>query len=262
MRSAKVTAALEAIAPLHLAEAWDNVGWIVGAGDEVTRALLCIDYTRAVQDEADALGCDLVIAYHPVIFEGLKRVSPDSLIGHALRRGRAIYCPHTALDVAPRGTNAVLADAVGMTSSEPLRAIDPKRARNDAERKLGLGLVGPVQKTTRRELVAKTKRALALDHALVSGPLDEPCERVAVAAGSAGEMIKDAAKAGSHVYVTGEVRHHDALWAAAAGMTVVCLRHSASERAVLSRVKEALAMSVPELVVSLSERDRDPFDPL
>jgi dinuclear metal center YbgI/SA1388 family protein len=261
MRTNEVSAALEAIAPLHLAEGWDNVGWIVGAGDEVRRAILCIDYTRAVQDEADALECDLVIAYHPVIFEGLKRIAPDSLVGHALRRGRAIYCPHTALDVAPNGTNAVLADAVEMTTREPLRAIDPKRARNDAERKLGLGLVGSVATTTRRELVAKTKRALSLDHALVSGPLDAPCERVAVAAG-AGEMIKDAVKARADVYVTGEVRHHDALWAAAAGMTVVCLRHSASERAVLSRVKDALAQTVPTLVVSISERDKDPFDPL
>lgn len=262
MKTNEVSEALEAIAPLHLAEGWDNVGWIVGASDELRRAILCIDYTRAVQEEADALDCDLVIAYHPVIFEGLKRITPDSLVGHALRRGRAIYCPHTALDVAPNGTNAVLADAVGMTASDPLRAVDPKRARNDAERRLGLGLVGPVATTTRRELVAKTKRALSLDHALVSGPLDAPCERVAVAAGAAGEMIKDAVKARADVYVTGEVRHHDALWAAAAGVTVVCLRHSASERAVLSRVKDALARSVPELVVSISERDKDPFDPL
>lgn len=262
MNQELIDRALEEIAPLYLAESWDNVGWIVGPNERSTRALLCIDYTRDVAAEADELGCDLVIAYHPVIFEGLKRVAPTSLVGDALKRGRSIYCPHTALDVAPGGTNDVLAEAVGMTASEPLRAIDPKRARKAADTKLGLGRVGNVTKQTRRELVARTKRALVLDHALVAGPLDDTCTRVAVAAGSAGEMIKDAASAGAEVYVTGEVRHHDALWAAARGMTVVCLRHSASERAVLSRVKDALSKKVAGLDVHVSARDRDPFEPV
>ncbi len=262
MRTTDITRALDEIAPLHLAESWDNVGWIVSGPPDLTRALLCIDYTRDVEQEADDLACDLVIAYHPVIFEGIKRVGADSLVGNALRKGRAIYCPHTALDVAIGGTNDVLAEAVGMTASEPLRPIDQKRARNPADTTLGLGRVGVVPSTSRRELIASTKRALSLDHALVAGPLDEPCTRVAVAAGSAGEMIKDASRAGAHVYVTGEVRHHDALWAIAHGMTVVCLRHSASERAVLARVKNALTTTAPQLEVHLSKRDRDPFEPL
>jgi dinuclear metal center YbgI/SA1388 family protein len=251
---------LEELAPLGLAEPWDNVGLLVDGPAEIAHALLCIDYTREVAEEADALGCDFVLAYHPVIFEGLKRLRVASPAVDAVRKGRAIYSPHTALDVAAGGTNDVLADAAGVASRGPLRVLDGERARRWPDPSLGLGRVGDVPPTTRRALVARVKGALGLDQALVAGPLDAPCARVAVSAGAAGDMVKDAARARADVYVTGELRHHDALWAAANGMTVVCLRHSASERAVLARIEGALAASAPELRVSRSACDRDPFE--
>lgn len=260
MKLTKVVEALERIAPLALAESWDNVGLLVDGPDESTRALLCIDYTREVEAEADALSCDLVVAYHPVIFDGLKKLRAASPAVNALRKGRAIYCPHTALDVARGGTNDVLADAVGMTTRAPLRPLDERRSHLSQGGALGLGRAGDVAPTTRREVLSRVKRELGLDQALVAGPLDASCARVAVSAGSAGDMVKDAARANADVYVTGELRHHDALWAAAHGMTVVCLRHSASERAVLTRVKAALAEHAPALGVSISERDKDPFE--
>lgn len=260
MKLDDVTAALEALAPLHLAEPWDNVGLLVGGPTEVSRALLAIDYTDEVAREADALGADLVVAYHPVIFEGIKAIPASSRIGDAIRRGRAIYCPHTALDVAEGGTNDVLGDAAGMTSRGPLRRIDAARARRPEEAAMGIGRVGEVAPCTRREVVARVKAAMGVGYALVAGPLDAPCARVAVSAGAAGDMLKDAARAGADVYVTGELRHHDALWATSRGMTVVCLRHSASERATLPRLAAALGARVPGLAIHVSEADRDPFD--
>src|SRR5207237_1391413 len=89
---------------------------------DVTRAILAIDLTRAVMEEARANRCDLVVAYHPPIFDPLKRVVAGSVVFDAIRAGVAIYSPHTALDVAPGGTNDVLADAVEMTDRVPLRA--------------------------------------------------------------------------------------------------------------------------------------------
>jgi dinuclear metal center YbgI/SA1388 family protein len=260
MKLAAVTAALESLAPLHLAEPWDNVGLLVGGPEDVARALLCIDYTGDVAREADALGADLVVAYHPVIFQGLKSLPAGSRVADAIRKGRAIWCPHTALDVAEGGTNDVLADAAGMTSRAPLRRVDPARARTAAESAMGIGRVGEVAPCTRRELVERVKAALGLSYALASGPLDAPCARVAVSAGAAGDLLEDALRAGVDVYVTGELRHHDALSAASRGLTVVCLRHSASERAVLRPFGEALRARAPGLEVHVSQADRDPFD--
>ncbi len=115
MRLSEVIAALSDLAPLELAESWDNVGLLVGDGNaDVRRALFAIDLTAAVLDEALAKRCELVVCYHPPIFSGLKRIASDSLIYKAISNRIALYAPHTALDVAAGGTNDVLADIVGM----------------------------------------------------------------------------------------------------------------------------------------------------
>ena len=118
--------ALDDIAPIRNAEAWDNVGLIVGdPAQPVSKVMLTIDYTDAVAEEAKAAGCDAVVAYHPPIFEPLKRVTAGSVVFDALRRGVAIYSPHTALDVVAGGTNDMLADVLGLPAQRtPLRLAD------------------------------------------------------------------------------------------------------------------------------------------
>ena len=104
-------AALRAVAPERLAEAWDRVGLHISPAAEgdpssaaVNRVLLCIDLTRAVVEEAGERGCELIVAYHPPIFEPLRRLTHDTWKGRtllaAVRRGLAVYSPHTALDAA------------------------------------------------------------------------------------------------------------------------------------------------------------------
>src|SRR4051812_29921831 len=106
MQLAKVIEAMEQIAPTRYAEVWDNVGLLVGdAKQDVKAAMLTIDYTPEVACEAAGAQCDCIIAYHPPIFETLKRVVSGSVVFDAIRRGVAIYSPHTALDVAEGGTN-------------------------------------------------------------------------------------------------------------------------------------------------------------
>src|SRR5580704_15510498 len=101
---------LDAVAPLRWAEPWDNVGLLTGAPDaEIERVLLTIDLTHPVADEAIRERCALVVAYHPFLFEGVKRVRHDSVLHRVIQAGVAVYSPHTALDVAPGGTNDLLA---------------------------------------------------------------------------------------------------------------------------------------------------------
>src|SRR5687768_2562710 len=124
---AQLVAALEEIAPTRNAESWDNIGLLAGdPAQSVTKIMLTIDYTDAVADECRREGCDCVIAYHPPIFQPLKRLTAGSLVYDAVRRGVALYSPHTALDVADGGTNDMLADAVGLTERAPLRLAQTK----------------------------------------------------------------------------------------------------------------------------------------
>jgi dinuclear metal center YbgI/SA1388 family protein len=128
MQLRELTDALNQIAPTRNAEAWDNVGLLVGdLAQPVSKVLLTIDYTGAVAEEARAQGCDAVVAYHPLIFDAMKRVTGESLVFDAIRRGVAVYSPHTALDVVDGGTNDMLADVLGLPPGRsPLRLAQTK----------------------------------------------------------------------------------------------------------------------------------------
>ena len=125
---ADVLQLLERIAPLHLAEDWDNVGLVLeptsSARQPMSRLFLCIDLSESVLDEALELRADLVVAYHPPIFRGLKRLrasAPEErVLVRALEAGLAVYSPHTALDAAQGGVNDWLARGVGAGRCTPL----------------------------------------------------------------------------------------------------------------------------------------------
>ncbi len=83
--------------------------------------------------------------------------------------------------------------------------------------------------------------------------------RAAVCAGSGGELLTDAIESGAELFLTGELRHHDALRGAAAGLTLVCTLHSASERAALAVLERRLAAALPGVAIARSRLDREPF---
>lgn len=354
--------ALEHIAPTRYAETWDNVGLLVGdAQQQISGVMLTIDYTPDVAREAATAECELIVAYHPPIFAPVKRLTSDSLIFDAIRRGVAIYSPHTALDVADGGTNDMLADAIGLPAHDraPLRLVETKASQyklvtfvpekdvsrvSDALFAAGAGRIGnytrcsfrspgtgtffgetgtnpaigqsgkfeeaaeirvetvmPISRLTqvldalrknhpyeepafdlvqlaaepekigqgrigrlaapvaRAELIERIKRELQISNVLVAGPTEGDATVAACCAGSCGDLLDDAIRQQADFYLTGEMRHHDALKAAQAGMTVICTLHSNSERAVLRRLRDRLLQTLPQLTVHLSQQDRDPF---
>jgi len=125
---AEVVALLERLAPLDLAEEWDNVGLLLepsgAALRPIARAFLCIDLSESVLNEALEQGADFLIAYHPPLFRGLKRLRASSaeerVLLRALEAGVAVYSPHTALDAAANGVNDWLARGLGAGRSSPL----------------------------------------------------------------------------------------------------------------------------------------------
>jgi dinuclear metal center YbgI/SA1388 family protein len=122
----QVETALQEIAPLHLAEPWDNVGLLLGSVEPrpITQLLCTVDLTEAVLDEALALGAEMIVAYHPPWFEKLRRLGArapqERVLLRAARHGVVLYSPHTALDAAPRGLGDWLAGALGEAALTPL----------------------------------------------------------------------------------------------------------------------------------------------
>jgi len=125
----EIARAMERIAPLSLAQSWDNVGLLVGdTSATCKRILLCIDLTPSVLDEAVAGKCEFVVSYHPPLFKPSKKVlahskDTDAIIHRAIAKGIAIYSPHTALDAAEGGANDVLAGLCGLSEVGPFEFV-------------------------------------------------------------------------------------------------------------------------------------------
>lgn len=263
--------ALDAIAPLRLAAAWDNVGLLVdptGGDTPVRRIFLCIDLTEPVFAEALEDGADLIVAYHPIIFGGLKRL--DRLGGQrrtvidAIRQGIAIYSPHTAADSAVGGVCDWLLDAVGPTAEraaiEP--ATEPGLEPLDTPVQ-GLGrralLVEPAPLAT---LLPRIKKHLGLRHLRVAeapGHADGAAiHSVAVCPGAGGSLFEKLGPV--DLLITGELRHHDVLARVGRGTSVVLTDHTNCERGWLPLLQTALQVRLGRGVsVAISARDRDPL---
>ena len=122
----EVISVLESIAPPQYQESYDNSGLLIGNKNaEVKGVLVCLDSTEAIVDEAMELGCNLIIAHHPLIFKGLKKIDPNHWIGRvvikAIKHDIAIYAIHTNLDnVLQNGVNAKIAEKLGLTNTKIL----------------------------------------------------------------------------------------------------------------------------------------------
>jgi dinuclear metal center YbgI/SA1388 family protein len=123
----------------------------------------------------------------------------------------------------------------------------------------GFGRVGGIPRATMAALIERLKSALGVADVLVAGGGDREVSRAAVCAGSGGALISDAIRAGAQAFVTGELRHHDALRLVEAGLSAICLLHTVSERAVLTVLRERLVAHLPGVAFDCSREDREPF---
>lgn len=264
-----VLAELERQAPLALAESWDNVGLLIAptCREPILSLGLTIDLTDAVLAEFVDREVEFVIAYHPPIFEPLKRLgggdAKSQIAVAAIEAGIAVYSPHTALDSAPGGVNDWLIDGFGPGLK---RALQFPRARISLESSQeeqprvgqGRGLVLDDPQPL-GVLVGMLKRRLGLQrlriarHPRHAG--GDPIRTIAVCAGAGGSVIADS---GADLLVTGEMGHHHVLGALARGASVILSEHSHTERGFLPMFGQRLAGRLGIEVV-LAQSDRDPL---
>lgn len=256
MLVAQLLSALERRAPAALAEEWDNVGLMVGRHNQpVRRLLVALELRDAVVGEALEAGCDAILTHHPPIFPSLDRLTDHSAAGAAVLRAAenrlAVVAAHTNLDSAAGGLNDLMAALLGMTDLRPLRPAP-------ADPAVGLGRVGRVAPTTLAAVAAHVA-------AMFPGPVThtgEPwghVETVACCTGSGASLIDDAAAAEVDVYITGDLKYHDA--DRAGGLALVDVPHAGVEREAMHRWARTLERDLaPEGVeVRFAAVDTDPW---
>jgi dinuclear metal center YbgI/SA1388 family protein len=261
------TNALERIAPLSNASSWDNVGLLVEPIPEAmaARILLCIDLTEAVLDEAIARKVDLLVAYHPPLFGGVKRLTQSVTLQRSLLRsishGIAIYSPHTALDAAAGGVCDWLGDGLGaLTASTPL-----ERGADDPT--VGAGrLVTLASPATLAMLTARIKAHLGITHLRVARHArhrdeDATIQTIALCPGAGGGLFE--AVQSADCFLTGEMRHHDVLARVAQGAAVIVTDHTHSERGYLPVLRDRLSALLDGAAeVMVSTADVEPLEVL
>ena len=226
--------AMQRIAPLELAEHWDNPGLLVDCAGEVTRVLVTLDITPEVVAEAAAKHCEAIVAHHPVIFDPLKKLGPQDVPFQLVRAGVSAICMHTNLDAAAGGVNEVLAGIFGMQDPEPF-----------AE---GCGRVGSIEPITVPQLARKAQQELA---ARCNAPDAGPAVQVKFA--DTGKPVRRLA------IISGEANHHHACDAKRLGLSLIAAGHYATEFPVTAAVAEKLRAALPGVEVLVSTANKDPY---
>ena len=226
---------IEKIAPRSLAESWDNVGLQLGSyRQEVSRVLLALDITKEVVDEAVEKQADLIISHHPFIFGGIKKICFDDYKGDLIRRlishDIALYAAHTNLDMAESGLNTYIAGVLGLKNIRPMTADDQP----------AFGCIGEIDPVMPEEMIRLVKERLGVDTLRVTGLPDHPVKKVALCTGSGSEFMGTAKRLGADVYITGDMKHHEAQRAIESGIWVIDAGHFGTERMVVQWFKDTL----------------------
>ena len=209
MKIKEVVNALEEFAPLPLQEGYDNAGLQVGLTEtEVSGALLCLDVTEQVVEEAVQKGCNLIVSHHPLIFRALKRVSDANMVQRcvmkAIVNGIAIVSMHTNIDNAVGGVNFKIAEKMG------LRKVTLLASKTVEGIEAGSGVVGELPEPMEaRDFIGMVKREFHVECVRANQLLQRKIQRVAICGGAGAFLLDDAVAAGADAFVTGEMHYHE-----------------------------------------------------
>ena len=253
---------LDTLAPFHIQMSFDNAGFLVGRGEaEVSRLLVSLDITEEVIGEANELGCQLIVAHHPIIFHPARSVTDADPVGRcvlALAENRiAAICAHTNLDAVSGGVNDALAQCLGLTGIEQLHqdGVDPQG------RPYGIGRVGNLPFSAPMD--AKTFAAFVRDRLDARGlrleDAGRPVFRVAVGGGACGDLLEDAARLGCDTFVTADVKYNVFLDARSMGINLIDAGHFSTENVVCPVLADWLKNGFPQLEVLRSNRHKEVF---
>lgn len=222
---------LNSIAPFETQEDWDNSGMLVGdMNAEVKTAAVVLDITHEEIKKAKAIGADLIISHHPVIFNPIKSVTKGSVPYELVASSINALCCHTPLDIADGGTNDSLAELLGINVT---RADDPI---------LRLGTVEP---TTAQELAGKI--ANTLNTKVRYTDAGKTIKKIAICTGAGCSLIEAAGEIDA--FITGDASHHNFLDCVQAGITLIAAGHYETEIIVVPVLVKKLQAQFPDIEI-------------
>ena len=248
---------LEQFAPLPLQESWDNAGLQVGLTEaEVSGALLCLDVTEKVIDEAVQKGCNLVVSHHPLLFRGLKQVADLNDVQRTVRRAIkddvCVVSMHTNLDNARGGVNRKIAEKI--TGTEAV-SIEEMGGDEHPGQWVMLTLKDSM---TANDFVKLVKRQLEAASAMCNELLLRPISKVAICGGAGDFLIDDAIAHGADAFITGEMHYHQ-YFGYEQQIQICVVGHYESEHFTTELLRDIISSECPDVRTEIAETNTNPI---
>lgn len=246
---------LDALAPARLKMYFDNIGLLVGDGDaEVNTALIALDITDEVIEEATEIGAQLIISHHPIIFEPMKDLLYSDLGGKKIikliKNDISAICMHTNLDIADGGVNDTLMDALGAHTEGFL-----EYTGTDTDGTMhGCGRIGELKEEMPLfEFLGKCKSALNAN-GLRYHDAGLTVKKLAVMGGSGGSEVELAKGLGCDTYVTSDIKYNNFLDAKELGINLIDADHFCTENVIIPALHEKLSEKFPGCEFEISKK--------
>lgn len=217
--------------PLFLQEKWDNCGVQAGrTSNECTGIVFALDLFDDVIDECEKLNANLIVTHHPAIFTSIKSVADNTYTGDMIlkcaEKGITVYSSHTNLDWVNGGVNDVIANLLNLSDISALISFE-----NDERLKysVGKGRIGVVKKTALLEFAKHIKAVFNAPNIIFYGDGSEEIQKVAVLGGSGMDFAEEALISGANVFVTADIKYHDACSYVGRGLALIDIGHYWSE---------------------------------
>lgn len=245
MKLKDITQYLESIAPLRFQENYDNSGLIVGQSDmQISSALISLDATEEVIEEAITKGCNLVISHHPIVFRGIKKFSENNYVHRAIikaiKHDVALYAIHTNLDNVLRyGVNEKLAHKLKLNHVEVLKPHPSSKMETDYE--VGAGALGSLPTSmSSMTFINHVKNSLGIKQVRHTKALNQNIDRVAVCGGVGSFLLPSAKGAEAQAFVTADYKYHE-FFDADDRILIVDVGHYESEYYTIELIHELLS---------------------
>lgn len=253
----EIAAEIERLAPKALAEPWDNVGLMVGDLDQKAETVfLCLEATSETVAQAVRCGADLVVTHHPLIFSPLKRIVESDVEGGMIRTLIAnhisLYSAHTNFDNADGGMNDILADKLGL---ETVRHFKEEECVDASGKPIdNIGRVGVLESPMEMgDYVNLVRHTLGCRTIKSVGDPEDTIQTVALCGGAGGGGIYNAYHAGADVYVTADLKHHEAQLAFELGLNLIDAGHFETEVIFCDFMREYLSVRFGDLKLVLAD---------
>ncbi len=264
-----IVSVVEDLAPPALAEQWDNCGLQVGSLQwPVKKVWIALDPLLEVVRAAAGQKVDLLVTHHPLLFKPLRSIDVETPVGKivetALTARMAIYSAHTNLDSASEGLNHIFAGLIGLHDLVPMVPSDASEAGRQGGATAGMGRLGRLaQPLTLAELAHRIRIRFKLPAVKIVGEPESMVDRVAVCSGSGSSLLDAFLDSDAQVYLTGDLRYHDARRVEDDGRAMIDVGHFASEHIfidpLVAHLRQAARHAGWSVDIEPCRIERDPF---